>query len=89
MYIHTGMHSRFPTVIVVLNPEYPNAKDLKKEQVLQEFNSLAEANNLVGFERVKDVHLAFDEFMAENGMMTPSTKMTGHKIETNYKDILG
>jgi long-chain acyl-CoA synthetase len=88
IYVHAGMFCRYPTAIVVLDKNYPGAENITPADVIQKFNQLAEQNKLQGFEKIKGVHLTFEQFTQENGMMTPSMKLAGHKIQLLYKEIL-
>lgn len=88
IYVHAGFYSRFPVAIVVLLEDFPNVTELTKDDVLKDFNLLAEQNHFMGFEKIRALHLTFDQFSPENGTMTPSMKLANHKIQQVYKEVL-
>jgi long-chain acyl-CoA synthetase len=85
LYVHAGMYSRFLSAIVVLKEGAP---DMSEQQVLAEFNRIAEEKKLNGFERIKRAHITRVEFTIENGCLTPSLKPARHKIEQVYDSVL-
>ncbi|OHT01366.1 Long chain acyl-CoA synthetase 7, peroxisomal [Tritrichomonas foetus] len=80
IYIHAGMHSRFLTAIVVTEP------GVDKNTILRNLDNKANDNNLLGFEKIKNVFITNNEFTTDNGMMTPSLKLSGHAIRQFYQN---
>jgi long-chain acyl-CoA synthetase len=84
VYVHAGFLSRFLTAVVVLKPE---VQDLTEQEVIKEFDRIANENGLNGYEKIKRAHLTYTEFTLENGCMTPSMKPARHKIEQMYGEV--
>jgi long-chain acyl-CoA synthetase len=85
VYVHAGLCSRFLTAVVVLRAD---TKDITENDVIREFNRIADANGLNGYEKIKRAHLTYNEFTLENGCLTPSLKPARHKIEQIYSEVL-
>jgi long-chain acyl-CoA synthetase len=85
VYVHAGVCSRFLTAIVVLRSD---VQGLTEKDVVREFDRIADANGLNGYEKIKRAHLTYDEFTLENGCLTPSLKPARHKIEQTYSEVL-
>jgi long-subunit acyl-CoA synthetase (AMP-forming) len=85
VYVHAGVCARFLTAIVVLKPI---AQGLTERDVISEFDKLAEANGLNGYEKIRRAYITREEFSLENGCLTPSLKPARHKIEQIYGEAL-
>jgi long-chain acyl-CoA synthetase len=85
VYVHAGVCSRFLSAIVVLKLD---THGLTEADVIREFDRIADANSLNGYEKIKMAYLTKDEFSLENGCLTPSLKPARHKIEQLYGEIL-
>lgn len=84
LYIHAGMTSRFPSAVVVLQPGF--AADEKYIQ--QQFEQIGKQYKLNGFEMIKGVIIAHEEFSPQNGLLTPSMKQCRRKIAEKYEEQL-
>ena len=79
IYIHAGMESRFLVAIVV--PEFNGASDAT---ILSNLDNIANQYNLLGYEKIKAVYVTNEEFTNENGMLTPSLKLSSYNIQKYY-----
>jgi long-chain acyl-CoA synthetase len=85
IYVHAGVCSRFLTAIVVLKD---GVRDMTEKTAIEEFDRIADANGLNGYEKLKRLHLTYTEFSLENGCLTPSMKPARHKIEQTYSEVI-
>ena len=83
IYIHAGLTSRFLVAIVV-----PDDDKSDHDEILNYLDKKADENNLLGFERIKDVFVTYEEFTTENGLITPSLKIAKFNIQKKYGDVL-
>lgn len=58
------------------------------DEILNYLYKKADENNLLGFERIKDVFVTNEEFTTENGLITPSLKIAKYNIQKKYGDVL-
>ncbi|KAK4475925.1 hypothetical protein MN116_001166 [Schistosoma mekongi] len=56
--------------------------------VLQKMNEVAVENGLKGFEMVKSVYLNDNPFTIENGLLTPTMKLSRHKARRHLQPII-
>jgi long-chain acyl-CoA synthetase len=85
IYVHAGVCSRFLSAIVVVKDD---AQGITEQEVIKEFDRLADANHLNGYEKIRRAHLVREEFTQENGCLTPSMKPARQKIEERYGEVL-
>jgi long-chain acyl-CoA synthetase len=81
LFVHAGLKSRFLGAIVVLPP---GSAGVEKAEILAQFDRIATENRLAGFERIKDVYVTTDVFTVENGLLTPSLKLSRFEIEKRF-----
>jgi long-chain acyl-CoA synthetase len=85
VYVHAGMCARFLTAIVVLRPD---VHGMSEQDVIKEFDRMADEHRLNGYEKIRRAHLTYQEFTLENGCLTPSLKPARHKIDQLYGEAL-
>ena len=83
IYIHAGLTSRFLVAIVV-----PDTPKITCEEIKKSLEKKAEENNLLGFEKIKDVFITNEEFTTDNGLITPSLKISKYNVQRKYGDVL-
>lgn len=88
IYIHCGLKNRFPVAIVVLNDSLPQSKLISEFERLNLLDNKANEYSLNGFEKIKAIHLTFEQFTIDSGTITPSLKLASYQIEKNYQSIL-
>lgn len=86
IYIHAAIQSRFLSAIIALDKSKHGYESVTEQQMIQLLDEKAREAKLNGFEKIKAVYLTTEEFTAENGMLTPSLKLCGYKIEKHFAD---
>jgi long-chain acyl-CoA synthetase len=61
---------------------------LSEQDVVKEFDRIADEQRLNGYEKIRRAHLTHEEFSLENGCLTPSLKPARHKIEQLYSEVI-
>ncbi|EAY09134.1 AMP-binding enzyme family protein [Trichomonas vaginalis G3] len=84
IYIHAEMTSRFPTAIVVLQPNF----SADENYILSQFDQLGKQYKLNGFEIIKGVFISPEEFSPQNGLLTPSMKQCRGRIAEKFANQL-
>ena len=84
IYVHAAIKSRYLSAIIVLDKSKPGYENVTEEQMIHLLDEKANEAKLNGFEKIKAVFLTTEEFTTENGMITPSLKLCGYKIEKHF-----
>ncbi|CAI2182139.1 11536_t:CDS:2 [Funneliformis geosporum] len=56
-----------------------------KKHFLQTLNKYGKANDLKGFECIKNIHLAYEPFSIANGLLTPTFKLKRHQARIKFQ----
>ncbi|XP_071829175.1 long-chain-fatty-acid--CoA ligase 1-like isoform X2 [Apostichopus japonicus] len=64
------------------------ADERVKTEILSEIKTAGENAKLLGFEKVKSIHIVAELFSVENGLLTPSMKSKRPVIEKTFKEQL-
>lgn len=59
-----------------------------KRLIMDELQKTAKKHKLAGFERIKNIHLEWDQFTIENGLLTPSFKLKRNEAIKKYRQII-
>lgn len=56
--------------------------------VFEEMDKIASNSSLMGFEKVKNIHLDSEAWTVENGMLTPTMKLKRDHSKNHYKTVI-
>lgn len=56
-----------------------------KNHILQSLVKYGKANDLKGFENVKNIYLTHEQFSLENDLLTPTFKLKRHQAKIKYQ----
>ncbi|EFP92558.2 uncharacterized protein PGTG_18556 [Puccinia graminis f. sp. tritici CRL 75-36-700-3] len=71
----------------VLPPEEACSSFEVRQAVLKEMEKTAASAKLLGFERIKNIHLTMEPFSVENELLTPTFKLKRPVAKTKYADV--
>ncbi|MCQ2820170.1 MAG: AMP-binding protein [archaeon] len=92
---HLGNIIKFLKAKKIL-PENDEGKEIKKyfenpelkKEIISDLERIGRANDLKGFELVKNIFIAPEEFSIENGLLTPTLKLKRKEISKKYDSII-
>ena len=68
--------------------QWLNSQTELKTAIMEGLVRIGKENKLHSFEQVRDIHLTFEQWTPENGLLTPSMKPKRHEIKNRYKEAL-
>ena len=96
IYVHADSLKSYLVAVIV-----PDLDELKKKYgvlnehdenieryIKQDLDEASHKADLKGFERIKNIHITFDQFTLDNGLLTPTLKVKRNLVGDLYKDVI-
>lgn len=88
--VYGDAYQRYLVAIIcpsqILWTQCDNNAEVAKAFLMNEIYQLSKQNELQRFEYIKDLHISFQDFTVDNGLLTPSLKLRRHVVVKTYKN---